>query len=129
VLTNVPVALADESSVNVDISLPETGSQISRITHLPHLHGLLRVREMRKFGMIIGCTRQMIYVRMRLNSTDHFDVPGALNGHGTGLIVDTDASTATADKKTRLEQSLRSAAHAFGLKQDKQGSLRSAPAQ
>jgi hypothetical protein len=46
-LTNVPVALADESSVNVDISLPETGSQISRITQLPHLHGLPRVREMR----------------------------------------------------------------------------------
>ena len=137
-LTNVPVALADESSMNVDIGGPETGSSIPRVRRLPHLHGLLGAREMRKFGMLIDCTRQLLYVNpngasaavseqvaaflaergftriaMRLNSTDHFDVPGALNGHATRFIVDTGASTTTIDKKTAIRAGLGVAATRF----------------
>ena len=44
-LTNVPVAIADESDMNY-------------YSRLPHLHGLLGAYEMVKFGMAIDCTRQ-----------------------------------------------------------------------
>src|SRR5438132_284178 len=46
-LTNVPVAIADESDMNY-------------YSRLPHIHGLLGAYEMVKFGMVIDCTRQMI---------------------------------------------------------------------
>jgi len=29
---------------------------------MSHINGLLGAREMRKFGMIVDCTRQMLYV-------------------------------------------------------------------
>ena len=138
-LTNVPVALADESDMNFDVGPPETGTSIPRVRRLPHLHGLFGAREMRKFGMLIDCTRQLLYVNpngaspalsekvagflaehgftrvpMRLNSTDHFDVPGTLNGHATRFIVDTGASTTTIDKKTAIQAGIGVAATGFG---------------
>jgi len=63
-LTNVRVALADESSMNPDLSgTTETGSHLgSKVGRLQHLNGLLGLQEMRDFGMIIDCTRQMLYV-------------------------------------------------------------------
>jgi len=57
VLTNVPVALAEESSMNRDISSALTGSHIPTVSRLPHINGLLGSREMRKFGMMIDASR------------------------------------------------------------------------
>jgi predicted aspartyl protease len=138
-VTNVPVALADESSMNTDISSPSTGTHIPTVNRLPHLHGLFGAREMAKFGMIIDCTRQMLYINpngpsaavsqklasflagrgftripMRRNSTDHFDVPGALNGHSTRFIVDTGSSTTLVDKKTAVGAGISLAGTRFG---------------
>lgn len=140
-LTNVPVALADESSMNVDVSSAPTGSHIPKISRLPHLNGLVGAREMRKFGMIIDCSRQMLYINpngasaelsqklaaflgergfvrvpLRLNSTDHFDVAGALNGHTTRFIVDTGASTTLIDEKTAVRSDIGVAATTFAAK-------------
>ena len=128
VLNSVPVALAEESSMNTDISSPPTGSHLPTLNRLPHINGLLGSREMRKFGMIIDCTRQMLYVNpngpsaavseklagflsgrgftrvsMRLNSGNHLDVQGALNGQPTRFIVDTGSSTTLIDKKTAMQ--------------------------
>jgi hypothetical protein len=80
---------------------------------------------MSKFGMIIDCARQMLYVNpngpsgsasqkvasflsgrgftripMRLNSGNHLEVPAVLNGHPTRMIVDTGAAMTTVDKTT-----------------------------
>ena len=102
--TNVPITVADESHIN-------------RIRG-PHLDGLFGAHEMSKFGMIIDCTRQMIYVNpkgpdstttrrlsdflarrgftripMRFDERHHLAIDAALNGHPTRLIVDTGAST------------------------------------
>ena len=102
--TNVPVQVANESQINL----------ISR----PHLDGLFGAHEMARFGMIIDCARQMIYVNpkgpsaatsqklaqflggrgftripMRLNRGYHLQIDAAINGHPTELIVDTGAST------------------------------------
>jgi predicted aspartyl protease len=118
VLTNVPVAIADFSSMNADRSAPETGTHIAESRNLAHINGVLGAREMVKYGMIVDCTRQMLYVNpngastalsqslanvlatrgftripMRLNANQHFDVQGALNGHATRFIVDTGSST------------------------------------
>ncbi len=49
--TNVPITVADESHINK--------------IRGPHLDGLFGAHEMWKFGMIIDCTRQMIYVNPR----------------------------------------------------------------
>jgi predicted aspartyl protease len=139
VVTNVPVALADESSMNTDISSVSTGSHIPTINKLPHIHGLFGAREMAKYGMIIDCARQMLYINpngptaavsqslanflstrgftripMRRNSSGHFDVPGALNGHSTRFIVDTGASTTLVDKKTAIEAGVSLRATMFG---------------
>jgi len=138
-VTNVPVALADESSMNTDISSAPTGSHIPTINKLPHINGLFGAREMGKFGMIIDCTRQMLYINpngpsaavsqnlagflsgrgftripMRRNSSGHFDVPGALNGHSTRFIVDTGASTTLMDKKTAIQAGVGFAGTMFG---------------
>jgi predicted aspartyl protease len=124
VLTNVPVALSDESRLNAEISSAPTGSHIPASMQMVHINGLLGSREMRKFGMIIDCTRQMLYVNpngpsalvsqklaaflagkgftrvpMRLNSTNHFDVQGALNAHPTRFIVDSGAGTTVLGKE------------------------------
>ena len=123
VVTNVPVALADESDLNSEPPAAATGTHISAVNRLPHLNGLFGAREMNKFGMIIDCARQMLYINpngpsaavsqklasllsdrgftripMRRNSTNHLDVPAALNGHPTRLIVDTGAAVTTVDK-------------------------------
>jgi predicted aspartyl protease len=96
--------------------------------NLAHLNGVLGAREMVKYGMIIDCTRQMLYVNpngassalshglanflatrgftripMRLNANHHFDVQGALNGHGTRFIVDTGSSTTLIDMQVAVK--------------------------
>ena len=105
-VTNVPVALADTSDMNADGPGAATGTHISAVNRLPHLNGLLGAREMTKFGMIIDCARQMLYINpngpsgpvsqklagflsgrgftripMRLNSGNHLEVSAVLNGH------------------------------------------------
>jgi predicted aspartyl protease len=102
--TNVPITVADESHINK--------------VRGPHLDGLFGAHEMSKFGMVIDCTRQMIYVNpkgpspattqklaefltgrgftripMRFDEQHHLIIDAALNGHPTSLIVDTGAST------------------------------------
>ena len=98
--TNVPVQVADEGRINL----------IAR----PHLDGLFGAHEMAKFGMIVDCTRQMIYVNpngpsgattqklaqflgargftrvpMRFNPGHHLEIDAAINGHPVRLAVDT----------------------------------------
>lgn len=122
-LTNVPVALSDESRMNDGLRFTETGTNIPTVSRFQSANGLLGLREMRKFGMIIDCTRQLLYVNpngssesvsqklagflatrgftrvpMRLNSTSHFDVAGALNGQPTRFIIDTGSGTTLVDK-------------------------------
>lgn len=102
--TNVPVQVADESQINL----------ISR----PHLDGLFGAHEMAKFGIIVDCARQMIYINpkgpsavtsqklaqflggrgftripMRFNPGHHLEIDAAINGNPVRLIVDTGAST------------------------------------
>ncbi|PYK43628.1 MAG: hypothetical protein DME46_07375, partial [Verrucomicrobia bacterium] len=123
VVTNVPVALADTSDMNADAPAAATGTHISEVNRLPHLNGLLGAREMSKFGMVIDCARQMLYINpngpsgpvsqklasflsgrgftripMRLNSGNHLEVAAVLNGHSTRMIVDTGAAVTTMDK-------------------------------
>src|SRR5438046_9379535 len=62
VLTNVPVAIADLSGMNPERSAAATGSHISDSKAMAHLNGVLGTREMLKFGMIMDCTRQMLYI-------------------------------------------------------------------
>jgi predicted aspartyl protease len=127
VVTNVPVAIADLSNFNRDGTGPATGSHLAEYRNLVHLNGILGTNEMLKFGMIIDCTRQLLYVDpngqragvsqglanflanrgfaripMRLNANNHFDVEGALNGHSTRFIVDTGAATTLIDKETAV---------------------------
>src|SRR6201987_3736803 len=61
-VTNVPVAIADFSSFNEDRRGPATGSHIADSKSVAHINGLLGANEMIKFGMIIDCTRQMLYI-------------------------------------------------------------------
>src|SRR6266478_5982237 len=107
-VTNVSVALADTSDRNADEPGAATGTHISAVNRLPHVNGLLCAREMSKFGMIIDCARQILYINlngpsgsasqkvasflsgkgftripMRLNSGNHLEVPAVLNGHPT----------------------------------------------
>src|SRR5207248_1737594 len=123
VVTNVPVALADTSDMNADGPGAATGTHISAVNRLPHLNGLLGAREMSKFGMIIDCAHQMLYINpngpsgsvsqkvasflsgrgftripMRLNSGNHLEVPAVLNGHPTRMMVDTGAAVTTVNK-------------------------------
>lgn len=110
-LTNVPVAIADEADLNY-------------YSRLVRLDGLLGAHEMRKFGAIIDCARQMLYISpsganaalsgklgaflasrgftrvpLRLNPNRHFEVDGAINGQATRFIVDTGASTTLLSKR------------------------------
>jgi predicted aspartyl protease len=126
-VTNVPVAIADFSDFNRARGGPATGSHIADSKSLAHINGLLGTNEMIKFGMIIDCTRQMLYVNpngrspavsqslagflagrgftripIRLNANHHFDVEGALNGHSTRFIVDTGSATTLIDKQTAV---------------------------
>ena len=127
-VTNVPVAIADFSSFNRDRSGPATGSHISDSKSAPHINGLLGTNEMLKFGMIVDCTRQMLYVNpngrspavsqglasylgsrgftrvpMRLNANHHFDVEGAMNGHSTRFIVDTGSANTLIDTQVAVK--------------------------
>src|SRR5690349_5542390 len=81
-----------------------------------------------KFGMIVDCTRQMLYINpngasstvsqslanflvtrgftripMRLNANDHFDVEGALNGNATRFLVDTGSATTLIDTQVAVK--------------------------
>ena len=127
-VTNVPVAIADLSSMNPERSASATGSHISDSKAMAHLNGVLGAREMVKFGMIIDCTRKMLYINpngasstvsqslatflasrgftripMQLNGNNHFDVEGALNGHETRLIVDTGSTTTLIDTQVAVK--------------------------
>ena len=127
-VTNVPVAIADFSSFNQDRSGPATGSHIADSKGMAHINGLLGANEMIKFGMMIDCTRQMLYINpngrtpavsqslagllagrgftripMRLNTNHHFDVEGALNGNATRFIVDTGSATTLIDTQVAVK--------------------------
>jgi predicted aspartyl protease len=128
VLTNVPVAITDLSGMNEGRSAAATGSHITEYKALSHLNGVLGSREMVKYGMIIDCTRQMLYINpngvssavsqslasflagrgftrvpMRLNANAHFDVEGALNGHTTRFLVDTGSTTTLIDTQVAVK--------------------------
>jgi predicted aspartyl protease len=128
VVTNVPVAITDLSGMNEERSTAATGSHIADYKALPHLNGVLGAREMVKFGMIIDCTRQMLYINpngassavsqslasflpghgftripMRLNTNHHFDVEGALNGHATRFLVDTGSANTLIDTQAAVK--------------------------
>jgi len=123
-VTNVPVAITDLSDFNTDRTGPATGSHIAESRNLTHVNGILGINEMVKFGMIVDCARQMLYINpngpnssvsqslsgflssrgftripLRLTANHHFDVEGTLNGQGTRFIVDTGASTTLVDKE------------------------------
>src|SRR6185369_16515622 len=127
-VTNVPVAIADLSSMNPERDATATGSHISESKPMAHLNGVLGAREMVKFGMIIDCTRQMLYINpnggssavsqslasflagrgftrvtMRLNSNAHYDVEGALNGHATRFLVDTGSANTMIDTQVAVK--------------------------
>jgi predicted aspartyl protease len=127
-VTNVPVAIADFSGFNRDRGVPATGSHIADSKFQAHINGVLGANEMVKFGMIIDCTRQMLYVNpngrspavsqnlasflvgrgftripMRLNANHHFDVEGALNGHSTRFIVDTGSANTLIDTQVAVK--------------------------
>ncbi len=127
-LTNVPVAIADLSGMNPEHSAAATGSHISDSKAMAHLSGVLGAREMVHFGMIIDCTRQMLYINpngagsvvsqnlanflagrsftripMRLNANGHFDVEGGLNSHATKFIVDTGSANTLIDTQLAVK--------------------------
>src|SRR6516162_9307419 len=127
-LTNVPVAIADLSGMNPEHGAAATGSHIADSKAMAHLSGVLGARDMVKFGMVIDCTRQMLYINpngatsavsqslasfltgrsftripMRLNSNAHFDVEGALNGHATRFLVDTGSATTLIDTQVAVK--------------------------
>src|SRR6266487_4632908 len=128
VVTNVPVAITDLSDFNKERSGPATGSHIAESGNLTHVNGILGINEMVKFGMIVDCARQMLYINpngpnssvsqtlasflssrgftripMRLNANHHFDVEGALNGHSTRFIVDTGSATTLIDTQVAVK--------------------------
>src|SRR5216117_2174746 len=128
VVTNVPVAIADLSGMNPERNGAATGSHIADSKTMAHLNGVLGTREMVKFGMIIDCTRQMLYINpngassavsqnlasfltgrgftrvpMRLNTNSHFDVESALNGHATRFLVDTGSATTLIDTQVAVK--------------------------
>jgi predicted aspartyl protease len=127
-VTNVPVAIADLSGMNPEHNTSATGSHLSDSKTMAHVNGVLGAREMVKFGMIIDCTRQMLYINpngansavsqalasflagrgfsripMRLNANNHFDVEGALNGHATRFIVDTGSANTLIDTQVAVK--------------------------
>jgi predicted aspartyl protease len=127
-VTNVPVAIVDLSGMNPERNAAATGSHISDSKAMAHLNGVLGAREMVKFGMIIDCTRQMLYINpngassgvsqslanflagrgftrisMRLNANAHFDIEGALNGHRTRFLVDTGSANTLIDTQVAVK--------------------------
>ena len=127
-LTNVPVAIADLSGMNPEHGAAATGSHLADSKAMAHLNGVLGAREMVKFGMIVDCTRQMLYINpngassavsqtlasflggrgftrvpMRLNANAHFDVEGTLNGHSTRFLVDTGSANTLIDTQVAVK--------------------------
>src|SRR4029453_4225463 len=127
-VTNVPVAIADLSGMNPERSAIATGSHLSDSKAMAHLNGVLGAREMAKFGMIIDCTREMLYinpngassavsqslasflagrgftrVQMRLNAKAPLDGEGALNGHATRFLVDPGSATTLIDTQVAVK--------------------------
>ena len=127
-VTNVPVAITDLFGMNQERSAAATGSHIADSKAMAHLNGVLGAREMAKFGMIIDCTRQMLYINpngassavsqslanfltgrgftrtpMRLNANAHLDVEGALNGHATRFLVDTGSANTLIDTQVAVK--------------------------
>src|SRR6201993_3232997 len=127
-VTNVPVAIADLSSMNPERSAAATGSHISDSKAMAHLNGVLGTREMIKFGMIIDCTRQMLYINptgpssavtqslasflagrgftrvsTRLNANATFDFEGALNDNATRFLVDTGSTNTLIDTQVAVK--------------------------
>jgi predicted aspartyl protease len=113
--TNVPVAIADTSDMN-------------NYSRLLHMDGLFGAYEMMKFGIVIDCARQMLYVSPRgpssatsqklagfltsrgftriplhVTSDHHFDVEATLNGHPVRLVVDTGAGTTLLAKEAAIQ--------------------------
>jgi len=99
---NVPIGVADTGDIN--------------LIRGPHLDGLFGAHEMSKFGMIVDCARQMLYVNpngasaaksqklaeflrgrgfvripMTFNKGHHLVIDSAVNGHPARFIVDTGA--------------------------------------
>jgi predicted aspartyl protease len=128
VVSSVPVAIADLSGMNPEHSVAATGSHIADSKAMAHINGVLGTREMLKFGMIIDCTRQMLYITpngassavsqslanflvtrgftripMRINANGHFDIEGTLNGHATRLIVDTGSANTLIDTQVAVK--------------------------
>src|SRR5215472_104457 len=128
VVTNVSVAIVDLSGMNPERGAAATGSHIADSKAMAHLNGVLGAREMVKFGMIIDCTRQMLYINpnganpavsqslasflasrgftripMLLNAYGHFDVEGALNGHATRFLVDTGSANTLIDTQVAVK--------------------------
>jgi predicted aspartyl protease len=101
---NVPIGVADTSSINA--------------VRGPHLDGLFGVHEMAKFGVVVDCARQMLYVNprdpsptanqnlerfltgrgfsripMHLDFNHHLEIQARVNGHPVAMIVDTGAAS------------------------------------
>jgi len=101
---NVPVGVADTAEINA--------------VRGPHLDGLFGAHEMSKFGVVIDCARQMLYVNphgaspaanqnlaqfltgrgfsripMRFDASHHLEIEAKVNGHPVAMIVDTGAAT------------------------------------
>jgi predicted aspartyl protease len=101
---NVPIGVADTADIN----------------HIrgPHLDGLFGAHEMSKFGVVIDCAREMLYVNpkgpsaaasqnlarflggrgfsrvpMHFDSGHHLQLEAGINGHPVHLIVDTGAGS------------------------------------
>ncbi len=114
-LTNVPVAVADASDMN-------------SYSRLPNIDGLFGAREMSKFGVVIDCGHQMLYISpngpssgtsqqlavflasrgftripLRFTSNHHFDVEAAINGRPVRLLVDTGAGTTLVSKEVAVQ--------------------------
>ena len=110
------LAMGNCTFQNVPVQLAEQGD-INRYAR-PHLDGLFGAHEMARFGMVIDCTRQMLYVSprgtsattsqalasflqgrgfvrvpMRLNGGHHLEVDAQVNLRAVKLIVDTGAFT------------------------------------
>jgi predicted aspartyl protease len=99
---NVPIGVADTADINS--------------IRGPHLDGLFGAHEMSKFGVIIDCARQMMYVSpkgpsaatnqkltqflagrgftripMHFDPEHHLQIDAGINGHPAKLVVDTGA--------------------------------------
>jgi predicted aspartyl protease len=135
---NVPVEVANEEQLNL----------IAR----PHLDGLFGAHEMARFGMIVDCARQMVYVNprgtsaatsqklaqflagrgfsrvsMHFNSEHHLEVETTLNGHPAKLIVDTGSGfsliSAPVASESGASMSSRLSSHGEGIGYIKQMTL------